>query len=97
MQRKALQRLLDECHGNPIVRKTLTCLERELEGAQAIVVERGSSDDCASESDSDVDAAPTVGRRRMAGTQSEPLSRQRSVFTGATTSMLPPADAAPRR
>ena len=47
---------------NPIVRKTLTCLERELTGAQATMPEGAAGDESDSE-DSDSDASEAGGRR----------------------------------
>ena len=40
-----MRRLIDEQDGNPLVRKTLTCLERELNGSQATVPEPSDSED----------------------------------------------------
>jgi hypothetical protein len=45
VQRAALQRLMDPQYGNPLVRKTLTCLERELNGSQATIPEPSDSED----------------------------------------------------
>ena len=39
-RREALRRLLDPIHGNSLVRSTLTCLEREIDGAVHVLLNK---------------------------------------------------------
>ena len=73
VQRRALERLMDPEDGNPLVRKTLTCLERELNGAQATL----SEDDATDIDDDDDDMRPSA-------TLDQP-----NAFVGAVESSLP--------
>lgn len=101
VQRRALRRLVDLYHGNPIVRKTLTCLEREIDGALPTIEEQDSSDDSSSDEDSggegnDANAMNMnpARRRRLAGTRAGSRLAQPPTFIGAAVSMLPPGQAA---
>ena len=78
-RREALRRLLDPIHGNSLVRSTLTCLEREIDGAMPTICE--GSDDGGSEDERDGD-----------GSQIRAQLLHGQTFTGAATSMLPPGE-----
>eukprot|EP00964_Phaeocystis_antarctica_P092004 scaffold59066_cov93-Phaeocystis_antarctica.AAC.1 len=78
-RREALRRLLDPIHGNILVRSTLTCLEREIDGAMPTICE--GSDDGGSEDERDGD-----------GSQIRAQLLHGQTFTGAATSMLPPGE-----
>ena len=78
-RREALRRLLDPIHGNSLVRSTLTCLEREIDGAMPTICE--DSDDGGSEDERDGD-----------GSQIRAQLLHGQTFTGAATSMLPPGE-----
>ena len=76
-RREALRRLMDPIHGNPLVRRTLTCLERECGGTQPTIPEAcnvSSTDD-----DSEDEERSTLMRHQQ--------------FVGAAVSMLPPGEA----
>ena len=75
-QRAALRRLMDPMVGNPLVRRTLTCLERELNGSQATIPEDNSDSDSSGE-----DEHP---RGRAQAQLHDP-----PAFLGAVTSCLP--------
>lgn len=73
VQRAALRRLMDPQSGNPLVRETLTCLEREVNGSQATIPEEHGSE-------SDDDAPPQRARMQV----DDP-----PAFIGAVTSSAP--------
>ena len=75
-RRDALRRLLDPIHGNSLVRSTLTCLEREVDGSLPTICESSDSED---ETDDD-------------GHQLRAQLLHGQAFIGAATSMLPPGE-----
>ena len=57
VQRRALRQLLDPYSGNPLVRRMLTCIERDLDGAQTTMPREDESDSDSDDSDSDSESA----------------------------------------
>ena len=74
-RRAALKRLMDICHGNKVVQKALTCLERELEGAQPTLHESDLDDSDVSDEEAAPPAAATLCNE--------------AAISGAITSTLP--------
>ena len=76
-RRAALRRLMDPVHGNVLVQRTLTCLEREFNGTQPTIPEGCDTDSNGSDSEDEEHATLIKGKQ----------------FVGAAVSMLPPGEA----
>ena len=75
----ALKRLLDPVVGNSLVRNTLTCLEREVDGAFPTIAEADDDSGC---EDGSMDDGRQMRAQMLRG----------STFAGAATSMLSPGE-----